>query len=500
MSKRFVSLWFRHLMTDYFAIRRPALRNSPFVLAVPDHGRMRVTMASQRAQALGVHNGMVVADARVLVPSIEVLDDKPEWAARLLRALALWCARYTPVAAIDEPDSLVLDVTGCTHLWGDEQTYLNEIVTRLTTSGYHVQGAMADTIGAAWAIARYGRHTPIIETGHQKSAILSLPPAALRLQPVILERLLKLGLHQIGQFIDMPSGALRRRFGNEMLLRINQAVGTIDEPILPVEPLEPYHERLPCLDPICTAGGIEIALTRLLDALCMRLRNEGKGLRTAIFKCYRLDGKMEQMAIGTNRPSVNAKHLFKLFAEKIPGIEPDLGIELFILEASGVDALLPGQARIWSGSCTLEDSGLAELLDRVANKVGKDAIRRYLPAEHYWPERSVTVAASLADKPATAWPDDRPRPIHILARPEPIEVTAPIPDYPPMLFRYKGKLHKVKKADGPERIEHEWWLESSRHRDYYSVEDEDGARYWLFRSGHYEGKTSSKWFLHGFFS
>jgi protein ImuB len=500
MAKRFVSLWFRHLMTDYYTLRRPALRSTPFVLAIPDHGRMLVTKASPSAQVLGINSGMAVADARVLVPSIEVLDDKPEWTPKLLRALALWCARYTPVAAMDEPDGLLLDVTGCPHLWGEEQAYLNELVTRLRASGYQVQGSMADTIGAAWAIARYGRITPIIETGHHRSAILSLPPAALRLPPLILDRLLKLGLHKIGSFIDMPPGALRRRFGNVMLLRINQALGTIDEPIVPVEPLAPYHERLPCLEPIRTAGGIEIALTNLLETLCGRLRKEGRGLRAAVFKGYRLDGKIEQIAIGTNRPSHNTKHLFKLFAEKIPNIEPDLGIELFILEAPKVEDLLPGQATIWGGSCTLEDTRVAELLDRVANKVGNEAIKRYLPAEHYWPERSVKPASSLAETTATPWPEDRTRPIHILTRPEPIVVTAPIPDYPPMLFRYKGKLHKVIKADGPERIGHEWWLESSRHRDYYSVEDEEGVRYWLFRSGHYEGGSSSRWFLHGFFA
>jgi protein ImuB len=151
-------------------------------------------------------------------------------------------------------------------------------------------------------------------------------------------------------------------------------------------------------------------------------------------------------------------------------------------------------------------------VDRISNKLGPGLIHRYLPAEHYWPERSYKEAAGLEEKPAGAWPADRPRPIHLLARPERIEVAAPIPDYPPMHFRYKNTLHKIVKADGPERIEPEWWIDGARaregggaidgapHRDYYIVEDDAGARYWLFRSGHYTGERSSPWFLHGFFA
>jgi protein ImuB len=500
MPKRFLSLWFRHLTTDWFILRRPALRDTPFVLTASDHGRKIITGTNAAAQTQGIGKGMVVADARILVPALDVLDDRPELAEKLLKALALWCIRYTPVTAVDLSDGLILDISGCTHLWGGERPYFKEIINRLKNYGYDVRGAIADTRGAAWAIARFGQITPIIGSGGQTAALLPLPPEALRLDPVIVERLKKMGLSCIGNFIDIPRAALRRRFGKELLLRLDQAVGSEDETIDPVQPVEPYQERLPCLEPIRTAGGIEIALTRLLEALCQRLQREGKGLRAAIFKGYRVDGKLEQISIGTNRASRNIDHIFKLFELKIPMIEPDLGIELFLLEAPKVEDVSPAQEKLWGGGCGLDDTSLSELLDRLANKVGSSAIRRYLPAEHYWPERSVKLASSILEKPSIVWPERRPRPIHLLPKPESIEVTAPIPDYPPMLFRYKGKLHKIKRADGPERIEQEWWIEGAKHRDYYAVEDEEGARYWLFRSGHYTGTKTSAWFIHGFFA
>jgi len=191
--------------------------------------------------------------------------------------------------------------------------------------------------------------------------------------------------------------------------------------------------------------------------------------------------------------------VFKLFQIKIESLEPALGIELFILSASKVEEVVPAQEKLWEHSGGLDDIGLAELLDRITVKMGVNLVHRYLPDEHYWPERSFKEGSALDEKLTTAWKVDQPRPLQLLYKPEPVEVTAPIPDYPPMLFRYRGKLHKIAKADGPERIEAEWWLEEGQHRDYYCIEDEEGHRYWLFRLGHYDAERSYQWFIHGFF-
>lgn len=500
MQKRFISIWFRYLKTDWWIRRRPMLHDKPFVLASPDHGRMVITAANRLAEKQGIDINMVVADARALIPSLEVLDDQPETSARLLNALAEWCIRYTPAVAIDPPDGLLLDATGCAHLWGGERSYITAIHKRFKDFGYDISIALADTVGTAWAVARFGSNDSIIESGQQHTALLSLPPACLRIEASATERLEKLGLRQISQLISMPRSALRRRFDAQMLQRLDQALGYEEEMIKPVQPIEPYQERLPCLEPIVTATGIEIALQRLLEALCNRLQHEQKGLRTALFKGYRMDGKIEQIEIGTNRPSCNPKHLFKLFEVKIESIEPAPGIEVFTLEALKVEDLPTVQQQLWGNKMDLDNVELSELLDRIAGKIGAYNIHRYMPAHHYWPERSFKEASSLNEAIQATWKVDRPRPLQLLSRPERIEVTAPIPDYPPMLFRYKDKLHKVMKADGPERIEAEWWLQDGQHRDYYSVEDEDGHRYWLFRSGHYDAAKSYQWFIHGFFA
>ncbi len=500
MDKRFVSVYFPHLMTDWFTIRHAQLKHQPFVVSAPSHGRMIITAVNALAQSQGIEPGMVVADARAILPSLQVFDDQPGLNEKLLRRLAEWCIRFTPFAAVDAPDGLILDVTGCSHLWGGDHPYLTQIINRLQHRGYNVRAAMADTIGTAWGVARYASQPRIVSHGCCMEALLPLPPAALRLDADTAERLLKLGLRQLKDFMGMPRAVLRRRFGYSIINRINQALGHEEEIVQPVQPVEPYQERLTSLEPIVTRTGIEIALQQLLDTLCDRLKSEEKGLRVACFKVYRIDAKVEQVEIGTNRPSHHVKHLYKLFEDKLSTIEPGEGIELFTLTASKVEDVSPMQERLWGRSGGLHDEGLAELLDRLEGKIGVQHIHRYLPDEHYWPERSIKRASALDQKLTVPWKINTPRPLRLLATPEKIEVTAPIPDYPPMLFRYKGQLHKISRADGPERIEQEWWIQDGRHRDYYCVEDEEGRRYWLFRLGHYAAGKSYQWFVHGFFA
>ncbi|MFD1258570.1 Y-family DNA polymerase [Mucilaginibacter terrae] len=499
MDKRFMALWFYRLKTDWMILRKPELAKIPFVFAMPDHNRVVITALNALAEAQGLQVGMRVADAKAMTPALKVLNDSLGREEKLLRAIAEWCIRYTPNVAIDLPDGLIFNISGCAHLWGGEAAYRNEIVKKFKAKGYVVKAAIADTVGAAWAVARFGRSGSIIPTKEHKAALMPLPPAALRLDANILERLQKLGFYRIEALQKIPRGELRRRFGDGLILRLMQAMGELEEYIAVIKEPEPYHERLPSLEPIRTRPGIEIAIRELLEMLTKRLSSEGKGIRTATLTTYRIDGKVQQVTIGTNKATHVVEHLFKLFELHIGEIEPDLGIELFVMDAPKVEDVDVTQQAIWAGKPGLQDSGIAELLDRLSGKVGAQSIHRYLPQERYWPERSIKAAKNIQDKPQSFWRSDMERPTQLLPKPQIIQVSAPIPDDPPMLFRYKNEVHHIKRADGPERIEREWWLDVGEHRDYYIVEDQQGFRYWVFRSGHY-GQQQTQWFLHGYFA
>jgi protein ImuB len=498
MEKRMAVIWFPHLMTDWKLRRQPDLKGLPFALALNEKGRRVVKAVNDVAQNKGVFTGMVVADCKALVPDLLVFDFEPQQSKKLLAALAEWCIRYTPFVSIDENDGLILDASGCTHLWGGEEGYLKDIHQRFSGFGYHIRTAIAETTGCAWAICHFSKNAAIIPSGEQARVLSELPAAAIRIDLNLVERLEKLGLKTVGSFMNMPRTALIRRFGQNILMRLDQALGLEMEMMAPVKPPSLYEERLPCLEPIRTATGIEIALKLLLELLCERLNKESKGLRKCELRCYRIDGQIQKIEIGTNRPTRNILHLFKLFEIKIVQIEPDLGIELFILEATNIEELLASQDALWMVS-NANETAVAELIDKLSGKIGTGCIHRFIPAEHYWPERSVKETMSLTEKSSCQWRTDLPRPLHLLPKPEQIEVSVPIPDYPPLLFRYQGVLHTVKKADGPERIEQEWWTQQGLYRDYYCIEDEQGARYWLFRSGDYNS-GDPKWYIHGFFA
>ncbi len=499
MNKRYLSLWFPYLLADHMAIKNKSLQDQPFALVAKERNKEMIMTLSYAAKKEGLRPQMALADARIFVPTLQAFPYVEAQQQKLLQSLGEWLIRYSPHVAIDSPDGLILEVSGCTHLWQGEISYVKEIKNRLKKAGYHIVLALADTIAAAWAITHYGKDQ-VVKEGEQMQSILSLPPNALRLEERILERLTKLGFYTIDSFIRIAPATLRRRFGDSLNVRIGQLLGYRQEAFIPLIEPHPHQERLACLTPIKTAKGIEIAIETLLTTLCSRLQKEDLGIRNATLKCYRLDGKLQQISIGTHQPSIYIPHLFKLFELKIRQIAPDLGIELFVMEVSTSEALLKEQETLWATKEQSNFKEIGELLDRIGIKAGKNAIRRYLPQERHWPENSVKAVNDLHLLPEIEWPMHKPRPTALLNKPAPIKVSAPIPDYPPMTFLYLGKMHRIVKADGPERIEREWWLEDGAHRDYYYVEDEDGQRYWLFRLGHYDTQLNDKWFIHGFFA
>jgi protein ImuB len=500
MRKRFVSIWFRYLCTDWFSIRQPQRAAQPFVLTIMDHGRVIISDTSRKAAQLGIFAGMPLADARALQPALEAIEAPPQLKERLLKALAAWSIRYTPVAAIDLPDGILLDASGCAHLWGGEEKYLTDICNRFTQKGYAVMAAMADTPLSAHAFARFSQKPLVVPSGELFRFLPLLPVTLFGLPAATCIRLQQLGLYELKHCLSIPRRNLRRRFGDGFLQQLDKLSGAAEDWLEPVVPPVACQERLPCLEPIVTATGIAIALELLLGNLCTQLEKEAKGLRKAVLTCHRTDGKSVAVSIGTHRASHNRTHLFKLFEPLLSTIDPAEGIELFILDAPVTEPAPAVQEILWGDADNCTDLQLAELMDRIGGRLGDMHIARYLPDEHYWPERSIKKAQRLDEAPLSPWQPEAIRPVHLLPHPEPVEVTAPIPDYPPMLFRHNGKLHTIKKADGPERIEREWWIEEGVHRDYYSVEDETGQRYWIFRSGHYTGEKNNQWFLHGYFA
>jgi protein ImuB len=298
----------------------------------------------------------------------------------------------------------------------------------------------------------------------------------------------------------MPKSNLKRRFGSSIILRLYQALGQEAEFLLPLKEPVPFSERVTLLEPVKTLPAIEHAVHTLIDQLCKRLYAEGLGLRSAVLTYLRIDGKSYQLTIGTNHPSQRTDHIFRLFELQLDQVAPGLGIELFILDAPKTEPASDKQSLLWNGKPAADSEQVAELLDNIAARVGSSNIHRYLPKEHYWPERVAGNTADLSEIPASEWRDDKNRPTQLLDPPEAIEAMALTPDYAPRQFIYRNQRHIIVSADGPERISHEWWVENGGYRDYYVAEDEEGMRYWLFGTPNDLPSQTRRWFIHGYFA
>jgi protein ImuB len=447
---------------------------------------------------------MTVTRAQVMVPGLLAQDADPSADAEALERLALWIMqRFAPVAAADPADGIVIDSTGADHLHGGEAAMLEGLVGRLAMSGITSRAAIADTWGAAHALSRYRtEQVTVAPPGHGPAAIASLPLEALRIAPAVAADLRMLGFERIEDLLAQPRGPLILRFGPQLVRRIDQALGSLAEPIEPARDPDLIEVRRAFPDPIGAAETIARYLGKLATEPCVRLEAKGLGARRLDLICHRVDTHAQAIRVGTATPVRDHKRLTRLLCDRIETIDPGFGIEVMTLAASVAEPLLPRQS-----VSTLVEEGVpdvSDLVDTLTNRVGAGAIYRLAPVASDVPERSVTQVPALAVETGAGWPGHWPRPSRLLPQPELVEAVALLPDHPPAYFTWRGVRRRVKRADGPERVFGEWWkrdAELAAVRDYFRVEDAAGERFWLYRAGDGEDRAtgSHRWFLHGIF-
>jgi protein ImuB len=459
----------------------------------------RLVMAvDATAAALGLRPGMKLAQAQALVPGLKVHDADLPGDAALLRRLAEWCLRYAPLTAVDPPDGLWIDVTGGTHLYGGETRLLRDLVSRLNSQGLAARVAVAETPAVAHAVARFGSGG-VVPQG--KDVMAGFPIEALRLPADMLANLRLMGFERVGPLAAAARAPLARRFGVELAKRLDQAAGVLFEPIVPVVPLASIQARLGLVEPLLTAEAFSTVIASLVAQVCGDLERAGLGARRLDLRFERVDGSVQAIRIGTARPVRDALHLARMLDERLECVDPGLGVEAMHLIVAMADTL--GFVQATSSLVAEASPDLAPLVDRLVNRLGEGEVYRLVPIESDVPERSIRQVPALTQATG-GWSVDLPRPVRLLDPPQPIDAMALLPDHPPVAFTWRRVRHKVRHADGPERIAGEWWkrdVEWVSVRDYFRVEDEDGRRFWLFRRGNGSAVETGdmRWFLHGLF-
>lgn len=489
IQRRVVSLWFPRLASD--RVLRQCQIEGPFVLTLKQQNASRIYCLNAAATKQGLHQDMPYADARAFCPSLQSRVAQPEQDQQFLHTLRRWATRYCPWVGLEDKNGLVMDVTGSTHLFGGEAAMLTDMRLRLMRAGLSVRIGLADTRGAAWALAHYDEG--IAPNGAALAALTALPVAALRIEDSMSITLQRLGLRSIGDLAGVTRATLTQRFGPGLLLRLDQALGIQPEEISPYTDQPHYAVRMTLPEPIGLLSDVMAGAERLLGQICTKLKTQEVGARNLCMTLRRVDQGQQQVELRLARPLRDPNRILPLFEQGLSEVDAGFGIDQLRLEATQVETLPVQQiSHVSSG----RKDKLDDLVSRLGTRIGLENIQRFLPADSHIPERSFIVAPAAYSDPVGNWiRTPQPRPI-LLFPPEPIAGTG---SRPPARFRWRRMLLTTGRATGPERIAPEWWLQDDKWRsglrDYWRVETREGRRLWLFSTPQNPG-----WFVQGEFA
>jgi protein ImuB len=462
-------LWLRRLSTDRIARSRNSAGGATPLVTYGKRGNAELIVAvDDAAERLGLSPGLALAQARAMHPALEAIAEDTYADASLLDGIADWCLRYTPLVGCDASDGLVLDISGCTHLYGGEHELVADLGQRIEQAGFAYRIAIAGTIGAAWAAAHFGE--PKSYAGGAERALLApLSLAALRLQADTVATLARVGLKRVGDIVDLPRSPLTARFGAELMRQLDRALGAEHEPLNPRLPVAPYVAEQRFAEPIAREEDVLRTVERLAGRLKIALERRGDGARRIELTLFRTDGKVRRLAAGTSRPLRDAGDIRALFVERLAALadafDPGFGFDMVRLSVMVAEPAPPEQIGIGGAEDEVE---VGRLVDRLSARLGARRVRRLIAQDSHVPELAAATVPAQMTGTDNGWEafchycadaEQAPRPLRLLTWPEPIEAVAEVPDGPPLRFRWRRALHEVIAAEGPERIEGVWWSE-----------------------------------------
>jgi protein ImuB len=486
---------------------------------IKDSNALLIHSLDEAAAQWGLTHGLPLANARAICPDLVVHEADIAADAKTLEDIADWCDRFTPLVALDSPHGLLLDITGCAHLFGGEARLLKLVCDALTMRGFTVSAAIASNPVCARTMNRHV-HGRIVPDGEEATAVGPLPVAALGANEATTLGLRRAGLKTIGDVAARGRHEITARFGAAFTARLAQALGEGDAPISPRKPPPDYIVEKRFAEPVATDTVIAMSLSGLASMLVAAMAQQGKGARRLEACFFRTDGAVRHIAVDTGQPVTEARVIDRLFRERLEALsdplDPGFGFDLIRLSASRSEIVVQQQRDL--DAHVHDNDELAALIDRIAARIGGKRVIVHLPQDTHVPERAMLAvpaqqnlaAAQRADWSERIEQEPPLRPLRLFDRPEAIQVIAQVPDGPPARFVWRRAAHAVVHAEGPERIAMEWWRSEGQGftRDYFRIEDEQGLRFWLYRDGLYDREIDPKtgelvrpaWYMHGLFA
>ena len=510
--RRYLAVWFPWLPSDRLRRQEDAPPEAPPVVLVEKvKGALRLAAVDPAAARAGLTPGLTLADARARTPALRSLAHRPDADAALLVRVLEDFGRFTPMIAEDAPNGLMLDVTGCAHLFGGEAGLAGLVEDSMAELGMTCRLACGDTAEAALALARHAAGA----RGDERAALRALPVAALGLDAEATLTLRRAGLKTVGDLAARPAASLAARFGAGAVTALRRLLGDEARPIVPLAQPAPLRFVRRFAEPIGHERAVAACFHDLLAEAAGELERRGLGGRRFRLTLLRSDGARHRLQIETGTPTRDPAMVLRLFDERIGSLadplDPGFGYDSIALAIPLAEPLGASQPALdgEEGAAAV----LAELIDRLSTRLGPGALLRLVPCDSHIPERGQQAVPACQGPGPMRWPAPSPgepplRPIVLFDPPQPVEVIAEVPDGPPHRFRWRRTLHEVRLYEGPERIAAEWWRrrggevpgQGGLTRDYYRIEDATGHRYWLFRHGLYDEKPAPRWYVHGLFA
>ncbi|MEC3911389.1 DNA polymerase Y family protein [Sphingobium sp. CR2-8] len=482
--------------------RSPEDGAQPLALVARVGNALRLAAVDGLAAGQGLSSGMTLADARARCPTLTTRPADPVADADALDRLLEKMRHFTPMVALDAPDGLVLDISGCTHLFGGQRALARQARAMAGHASRHGFGPNAM---AARAMARHGGRSNDVQ---------ALPVAALELDDGALAALRRAGLRSIGDLARRPMGMIAARFGEQAVTRLRQILGEAPSPITPRRPVVAIRAEARFPEPIARTEDVMDVIEDLLGQAVRQMEARKLGGRRFVIRLLRSDGARQGLAIETGQPVRDPSAILRLLHERIDTmadpLDPGFGFDAVLLAVPRVEPMVERQQVMEGEEAQAREDGIVALIDRLGIRLGPDNVRRLQPCDRHLPEgaQQLVPATQAQSRPWPATVDRAPRPLLLFDPPQPVSVIAGVPDGPPQRFRWRDRLHEVRLAEGPERIAAEWWRRRDGHqpggagrtRDYYRIEDGDGRRYWMFRYGLFGEEADIGWYLHGLFA
>ena len=546
-SRRIIAIWFPYMGAERILRKTQHNPEEPIIIVAKKAQSEIITSISAVAQYKGLFVGQSLRDASAICTRLFVQTQNSYAETQFLKGICRWSSKFSPWVASEGNSGLIMDITGCSHLFGGENEMIAQILLAYDKLNLTAKIGCADTVGAAWALSRYSEKTLqnyrngdaieqearatrsrsakrsfkdisnnlkisksnkyfVAPPGKIRQSISNFPVAALRLEIQTQNTLAQLGLRQIGDIINQPRASLNRRFGLSLLKRVDQALGNLPEPISPLQPELNFGVRISFPDPIGLKPDIIAGLDRILDRLCSNLKKKTLGAQKILLQAFRTDNTIGSIEVGLAQSSNSFKHIRDLIIIKLDDLDVQFGIDILRLEATRTEVLtkykhvghvLVGER---NKSRTEKNKNPENLISKLGARIGLENIIRLHPAKSNIPEKTYTMLSAAWSEPEKKWQKPKSyRPVQLWT---PEIINAPDKPNPLSEFKWRGKIWYITESYGPERISPEWWLDEPKWRsgvrDYWLVKCATGDRLWIYYA--HGALMSSGWFCQGKFA